>query len=159
MEWEVWPSQFQILVAITEKIHGWRPPDHQCNHWNLQGLCGWKTPWAQVRSGEGKPSYMHLGADTFWYHQSNSCHIHECIKVRSKFHWWLFQIHMGFFIKKKSKVLETFTELKALIENAYGQNINILRYDNGGEYFSNYLLHICSQSGIHIQHSVPYTPQ
>ena len=52
-----------------------------------------------------------------------------------------------------------FTELKALIENASSQNIKILRSDNGKEYVSNELLHICSQSGIHIQHLVPYTPQ
>ena len=31
-----------------------------------------------------------------------------------------------FFIKKKSEVLEKFTELKALIENASGKNIKIL---------------------------------
>ena len=67
--------------------------------------------------------------------------------------------HGSFFIKKKSKVLKKFTELKALIENASGQKIKILRSDNGGEYVSNELLHICSQSGIQIQHSVPYTPQ
>ena len=53
-----------------------------------------------------------------------------------------------FFIKKKSEVCEKFTKLKALIENASGQNIKILRSDNGGEYVSNELLHICSQSGI-----------
>ena len=53
-----------------------------------------------------------------------------------------------FFIKKKSEVLEKFTELKALIENAYGKKIKILRSGNGGEYVSNDLLHICSQSGI-----------
>ena len=64
-----------------------------------------------------------------------------------------------FFIKKKSEVCEKFTELKALIENASSQNIKILRYKNGGEYFNNDLLHICSQSGIQVQHSVPYTPQ
>ena len=64
-----------------------------------------------------------------------------------------------FFIKKMSVVLEKFTDLKALIENASGKKINILRSDNGGEYISNYFLHICSQSGIQIQHSVPYTPQ
>ena len=63
------------------------------------------------------------------------------------------------FIKKKSEVLGKFTALKALIENASGQNIKILRYDNGGEYVSNYFLHIFSQSGIQVQHSVPYTPQ
>ena len=60
-----------------------------------------------------------------------------------------------FFIKKKSEVLEKLTELKALIENASGKKIKILRFDNGGEYVSNELLHICSQSGIQIHHSVP----
>ena len=33
------------------------------------------------------------------------------------------------------------------------------KYDNGRDYISNELLHICSQSGIQIQHSVPHTPQ
>ena len=54
--------------------------------------------------------------------------------------------------------MEKFNELKALIDNASGKKINILRSDNGGEYVSNDLLHICSQSGIHIQYSVTYTP-
>ena len=57
---------------------------------------------------------------------------------------------MGFFIKKKSEVLEKFTELKALIENAFGKKIKILRSDNGGDYVSNELLHICFQSGFQI---------
>ena len=39
------------------------------------------------------------------------------------------------------------------------KKINILRSGNGMEYISNYFLHIFSQSGIHIQHSFPYTPQ
>ena len=64
-----------------------------------------------------------------------------------------------FFIKKKSEVLKKFTELKALIKNAFGKKIKILRSDNGGEYVSNELLHIFSQTSIHIYHSVPYTPQ
>ena len=34
-----------------------------------------------------------------------------------------------------------------------------LRSDNGGEYVNNSLLHIFSQSGIQVQHSIPYTPQ
>ena len=50
-----------------------------------------------------------------------------------------------FFLKNKSEVCEKFSELKALIENASGININILRYDNGGEYVSNYFLYIFSQ--------------
>ena len=38
-----------------------------------------------------------------------------------------------FFLKKKSEVCETFSELKAMIENASGLKIKILRYDNGKE--------------------------
>ena len=53
-----------------------------------------------------------------------------------------------FFIKNKFEVCEKFTELKALIENASGLKIKILIFDNGGEYVSNELLHIFSQSGI-----------
>src|SRR5713101_1110335 len=64
-----------------------------------------------------------------------------------------------FFLKKKPEVCEKFSELKALIENASGLKIKILRYDNGGEYVSNELLYIFSQIGIQVQHSVPYTPQ
>ena len=47
-----------------------------------------------------------------------------------------------FFIKKKFEVCEKFIELKALIKNAFGQKIKILRPDNGGEYVSNDFLHI-----------------
>ena len=54
--------------------------------------------------------------------------------------------------------MKFFFELKALIENSSGIKINILRSDNGGEYVSNEFLHIFSQSGIHVQHSIPYTP-
>ena len=57
-----------------------------------------------------------------------------------------------FFLKKKSEVCEKFLELKALIENASGLKIKILRSDNGGEYSSNEFLHILSQSGIQVQH-------
>ena len=55
----------------------------------------------------------------------------------------IFEGTHGFsFSKKKSEVCEKFTELKALIENALGIKINILRYDNGGEHISNELFHI-----------------
>ena len=64
-----------------------------------------------------------------------------------------------FFLKKKSEVCEKKIELKALIENASGLNIKVLRSDNGGYYVTNELLHILSQSGIQVQHSIPYTPQ
>ena len=67
--------------------------------------------------------------------------------------------HGSSFSKKKSKVCEIFSELKALIENSSGLKIKILTSDNGGEYVSNELRHIFSQSGIQVQHSIAYTPQ
>ena len=69
--------------------------------------------------------------------------------------------HGSSFSKISLTLCEFFSssELKALIENASGIKIKILRFDNGGEYVSNYFLHICSQSGIQVQHSIPYTPQ
>ena len=41
---------------------------------------------------------------------------------------------------------------KTVIENAFGPKIKILRFDNGGEYVSNDLIHIYFQSGIQVQH-------
>ena len=64
-----------------------------------------------------------------------------------------------FFVEKNSEVCEKFTELKALLENASRQKINTLRYNNGGEYVSNEFLHRCSQIGIQVQRSIPYTTQ
>ena len=49
--------------------------------------------------------------------------------------------------------------MKELVENASERKIKSLRYDNGGEYISSEFLQICFDSGIKIQHSIPYTPQ
>ena len=65
----------------------------------------------------------------------------------------------AFFLKKKLDVLKKFIELKSLIENASGKKIKTLRSDNVGEYVSNEFLQLCFDSGVQIQHSVPYTPQ
>ena len=66
---------------------------------------------------------------------------------------------MGFLHQEKVRSLRKITELKALLENAPRKKIKYLRSDNGGEYISNELLEICLDSGIKIQHSIPYTPQ
>ena len=57
---------------------------------------------------------------------------------------------MGFLSQKKSEVCEKISELNALIENASGLKIKILRSDNGWEYVSNEFLYIFSQIGIHV---------
>ena len=64
-----------------------------------------------------------------------------------------------FFLKKKYEILERFTKFKASVENASGRKINSIIYHNGGDYIKSKFLQICADSGIQIQHSIPYTPQ
>ena len=39
-----------------------------------------------------------------------------------------------YFLKHKSKVFGLFKVFKALVENQSGRKLNILRYENGGEF-------------------------
>jgi transposase InsO family protein len=64
-----------------------------------------------------------------------------------------------FFLKLKSEVFECLLEFKALAKNESGCKINILRTNNGGEYFNKYVQQLCIDVGIQLQHTVPYTPQ
>ena len=64
-----------------------------------------------------------------------------------------------YFLMQKSEVFENLKDFKALVENQSGRKIKILRTDNGGEYVNKYVQHLCSQSGIQLQHIVPYSLQ
>ncbi|MCY6488259.1 hypothetical protein OYG14_12100, partial [Actinobacillus pleuropneumoniae] len=48
---------------------------------------------------------------------------------------------------------------KAFVEKQYGHQILKLRSDNGGEYVKNTFINFCTENGIQMQHTVPYTPQ
>jgi len=69
--------------------------------------------------------------------------------------------HMTFcyFLKKKSQVYETFVNFKTIVENQTEMRIKILRTDNGGEFCSKDMTKFLSDSGIHHQLSVPYSPE
>jgi transposase InsO family protein len=64
-----------------------------------------------------------------------------------------------YFLTLKSQVFQYFKEFKALVENQSEGRIKILHSDNGGEYVNKYMQQLCSEAGIEIQHTVPYTPQ
>ena len=64
-----------------------------------------------------------------------------------------------YFLKLKLEVFEHLNICKALVENQSGNNIKVLRIDNGKEYVNKKLHHLCEESGIQMQHSTPYTPQ
>jgi hypothetical protein len=64
-----------------------------------------------------------------------------------------------YFLKLKYEVFECPKYFKHLVENQIGKRIKKLCTENGGEYVNKYVEYICSESGIELQHTVPYTPQ
>jgi hypothetical protein len=64
-----------------------------------------------------------------------------------------------YFLKLKSEIFDMFLAYKALVEKQYGHQILKLRYDNGGEYVNNKFITFCTEQGIQMQHTIPYTPQ
>ena len=52
-----------------------------------------------------------------------------------------------------------FLAFKAFVEKQSGHQILKLRSDNGGEYVNNKFINFCTENGIQMQHTVPYTPQ
>ena len=64
-----------------------------------------------------------------------------------------------YFIQQKSKVFETFKVLKDLVENMSGNKIKVLRTGNCKEYVNRKLQKLFYESGMQMQHYVPYTPQ
>eukprot|EP00253_Pinus_taeda_P032314 PITA_32314 len=64
-----------------------------------------------------------------------------------------------YFLKLKSEVFNTFFAFKAFVEKQSGHQILKLRTDNGGEYVKNTFINFCTENGIQMQHTVPYTSQ
>ena len=64
-----------------------------------------------------------------------------------------------YFLKKKSKVFDTFRKWKAMVENETGLKIKRVRSDNGGEYRDNRFREFCANNGIKMEKTVPMTPQ
>ena len=64
-----------------------------------------------------------------------------------------------YFLKLKSEVFNNFLAFKAFVEKQSGHQILKLRSDNGREYVKNTFINYCTENGIQMQHTVPYTPQ
>ena len=62
-------------------------------------------------------------------------------------------------MKHKREVLELFVEWKKNMEKNTGRKIKVLRSDNGEEYTSDPLLHLCRDEGIERYFTVRETPQ
>ena len=46
-----------------------------------------------------------------------------------------------------------------MVENQSGRRLKILRSENGGEYVKYEFIQYFKDVGVHMQHSIPYTPQ
>ena len=46
-----------------------------------------------------------------------------------------------------------------MVENQSGRKLKVLRSENGGEYVKSEFIQYYVDVGIHMQHSIPYTPQ
>ena len=64
-----------------------------------------------------------------------------------------------YLLREKSEVFGHFEDFKALVETQSERKIKALCIDNGEEYVNTTLQNLCLESGIQLQHTVPYTPQ
>jgi hypothetical protein len=66
------------------------------------------------------------------------------MKFIDEFSWktWIY------FIKNKDEVLSRFQDFNARVENFMGNNIKVLRTNNGGEYSSKDFNDFCKKEGI-----------
>ena len=62
-------------------------------------------------------------------------------------------------LKQKSESFKVFKSFKVQAEKEKESKIICLRTDNGGEFTSNEFISFCSEHGIKIHFSTPYTPQ
>jgi len=64
-----------------------------------------------------------------------------------------------YFLMQKYEVFEHLKYFKAHVETQFEIKIKILHRYNGGEYVNQYVQCLCSEVGIQMKHTVPYTPQ
>ena len=122
-------------------------------------MCYWKNPQEKFEKGKAKRAssplelihsdlmgpFPHLSINKVRY-------VLTFLDDFSRYTW-------VYFIRHKSKVFEHLKDFKALAENQSMRKIKILHTDNGGEYVSRNVQNLCSEAGIQLQHTIPYTPQ
>ena len=64
-----------------------------------------------------------------------------------------------YFMSKKSHTFEYFKQFRYMVENNTWKHINILYFDQGGEYRKEELTKYCKDHAILQQFRVPHTPQ
>lgn len=62
-------------------------------------------------------------------------------------------------MKNKSEAFACFQDYVAEAESHFNMKISRLRCDNGGEYKSNQFIRFCTEKGIRLEYTMPYTPE
>ena len=95
---------------------------------------------------------------------SNLCGPMETSSLTGSYYFLTFIDDFGryttiYFLKKKSEVFTFFKEYCNLVIRQHDLPVQVLHYDNGGEYGSSEFQTFCKDDGIHQQFTIPYTPQ
>ena len=158
MEWDIWPYELKIHSVIEQGWHGGRDCSYQNLQWCMHWFCGGKRSKAQLWERERKESYSISGLVHSYLigplptpSYGGSRYVLNFIDYFSMF-WWVY------FLKLKYEVFEILKFSKALVQNACGNNIKVLRNHNGNEYVNNHFQQLCEECAIQMQHLVPYTP-
>jgi len=64
-----------------------------------------------------------------------------------------------YFMKHKGEMFQHFLNFKVMVENEKGMNIKCLRFDGGGEYFSNEFNEYLKEQSIQKKKSCNYSSQ
>jgi transposase InsO family protein len=64
-----------------------------------------------------------------------------------------------YFMKHKGKVFQHFLNFRVMVEKEKGVSIKCLRFDGGGDYFSNEFSEYLKEHGIQRKYSCSYSPQ
>ncbi|XP_071695345.1 uncharacterized protein [Rutidosis leptorrhynchoides] len=64
-----------------------------------------------------------------------------------------------YFLTNKSEVFDKFTTFSNMIQTQFQSKIQVLRSDNGGEFFNTQMKLLCEEKGIIHQATCPHTPQ
>ena len=106
-------------------------------------VCSGKACRARIWERKGKEGSPSAWSNPSISHRASSHNLIWEFKVCVYFHIWFVKVLLGVFSQAKIWSFETFEVWKALVENACGNKIKVLRTENGKEYVNNNFQHLC----------------
>ena len=160
MALKIWPLNYKYLSDLSEKYMVIVFPKIKFSKGVWQGCILGKHPEHKFEKASHERTYaplelIHSDVAGPFPHMSMS-QAKYALKFMDDFSRYCW-VH--FLIKHKCEFFNLFKVFRALVENQYGRKLKILRSDNSGDYFNSDFIQYCEDVGIHMQRSIPYTPQ